>query len=202
MKEYIKGTYKRLIYSSNDYIIGLVKIEETNIDSMKDYINKLVTFTGYFHELTLNDNYVFYGKETIHPRYGFQYDVLEYEKILPQDKDGIVMFLSSDLFKGIGVKLATKIVETLGTKTLDRILEEPECLNLVPTLTEKKAKLIIETLNKYEESHQTIVYLTEIGFSLKDALAIYNKLKGARKMELTIYADVLFGFNYFMNFLQ
>ena len=51
-------------------------------------------------------------------------------------------------------------------------------------------KIIIETLNKYEESHKTIVYLTELGFSLKDSLAIYNKFKSDTiyKIEQNIYS--------------
>jgi len=121
MKEYIKGTYKRAIYTSKDYIIGLIKITETDDDEMKDYIGETITFTGYFHELTIGDNYTFKGDKVIHPRYGFQYDVKEYEKILPQDKDGIVMFLSSDLFKGIGEKQAQKIVDVLGDDALNKI---------------------------------------------------------------------------------
>ena len=120
MKTYIKGTYKRSIFSSDKgYVIGLFKLLETDNEEFKDYINKTITFTGYFHELTENDNYLFYGEDIIHPKYGLQFNVNEYERIKPEDKDGIVAFLSSDLFKGIGEKLATTIVEYLGDDTLD-----------------------------------------------------------------------------------
>ena len=44
-------------------------------------------------------------------------------------------------------------------------------------MTSKKAHTIYETLMKYEESHQIIVYLTELGFNMKDALDIYNNYK-------------------------
>lgn len=188
---YIKGTYKRSIYESGQgYIIGIFKIEETNDASVEDYVNKTITFTGNFAELNEDDIYIFYGESVEHKKYGFQYNVKKYERIKPEDKDSIILFLSSDLFKGIGKKLATKIVETLGNNTLDRILEEPECLNLVPTLTLKKANIIIDTLNRYEESHKTIVYLTELGFTLKDSLVIYNKFKSdtISKIEHNIYS--------------
>ena len=184
MKEYIKGTYKRAIYTSNDFIIGLIKIIETNDEEMEDYIDKLITFTGHFHELTIGDNYVFYGDKVIHPRYGFQYEVKEYEKILPQDKDGIVMFLSSDLFKGIGEKQAKKIVDVLGDDALNKILQDKNCLYLVPKLTEKKINALYETLNRYTESHETIVFLTELGFTMRDSLAIYNVYKNNTKIKL------------------
>lgn len=178
MKTYIKGTYKKSIYKSEKgYVIGLFKIKETNDKKMEDFINKTITFTGYFHELNENDMYTFYGEEIEHPRYGFQYQVEEYEQILPQDKDGIVLFLSSGLFKGIGEKQAIKIVDTLGEDALNRILEDPNVLNLVPKLTKKKAEEVYNTLLRYGESHETIVHLTEYGFSMKEALSIYNTYK-------------------------
>ena len=191
MSNYIKGIYKRTLYSgTNGFIIGLFKIEETNDKILEDYIGKQITFKGNFADLNIDDKYLFHGETIEHIKYGIEFDVKNYEKVKPEDKDGIIEFLSSDLFKGVGKKLATKIVETLGDNTLDRILEEPECLNLVPTLTLKKANVIIETLNKYEESHKTIVYLTELGFSMRDALAIYNKFKSDTiyKIEHNIYS--------------
>ena len=178
MKTYIKGTYKRSIFSSDKgYVIGLFKLLETDNEEFKDYINKTITFTGYFHELTENDNYLFYGEDIIHPKYGLQFNVNEYERIKPEDKDGIVAFLSSDLFKGIGEKLATTIVEYLGDDTLNKILEDVNNLYLIPKISKKKADIIYNTLQKYEESHNTIVYLTEIGFSMHDALLVYNLYK-------------------------
>lgn len=190
MKTYIKGNYRRSIYQSEKgYIIGLFKVRDTTDENMKDYINKTITFTGYFHELNEDDTYLFYGEATEHPKYGFQYQVEEYERVKPEDKDGMIEFLSSSLFPGIGEKLATKIVEHLGKNTLEIILNHPEQLNLVPGLTKKKSAQIVETLNKYEESHKTIVYLTELGFNMKDALNIYNcyKSETVQNIEHNIY---------------
>lgn len=172
---YIKGIYKKDIFKSEKgYIIGLLKLEETDNDVMKDCIGKLITFTGYFHELEEGDSYIFQGNDKEHPRYGLQFDVTSYEKLKPNDKDGIIAFLSSDLFPGIGKKLATAIVDTLGDNALDHILEDDSCLQLVPKMTSKKADIIYQTLLKYDESHRMIVYLTDLGFSMRDALAIYN----------------------------
>ncbi len=172
------GTFKQTIFQSdNGYIIGLFKIKDTDIDAMKSYINKMITITGYFHELNQNENYYFKGEETIHPKYGFQFSVKEYERVKPEDKDGIVAFLSSSLFNGIGEKMAQRIVDVLGDKALDKILDDRNCLTLVPKLSTKKANIIYTTLVKYEQSHKIIVYLTELGFIMRDALLIYNKYK-------------------------
>ena len=174
---YIKGSYRASIYSKNGYIIGLFKIKETDDEDLNNYINKTITFTGYFDSLNQDENYILNGELVSHPKYGLQYKVSSYDRIKPSDKDGIIEFLSSDLFKGIGVSLATKIVKTLGENTLNLILEDKANLYNVPKLSEKKIDIIYNTLLKYEESHKTIVYLTELGFSMKDALSIYNKYK-------------------------
>ena len=177
MNTYIKGNYKRSIYSSNGFVIGLFKIKETNDEEMSEYINKTITFTGNFDELNEDDTYIFYGELVEHVKYGIQFQVNQYERVKPSDKDGVIAFLSSDLFNGIGEKIATSIVEVLGENALEKILEEKTNLYLVPKLSKKKIDLIYDTLVKYEESHKTIVYLTELGFNMKDALNIYNFYK-------------------------
>ena len=178
VKTYIKGNFRRSIFSSdNGYVIGLFKVKDTNDEELEDYVNKTITFTGYFHELNLDDLYMFYGEMIEHPKYGMQFQVSEYERLKPEDKDGIIAFLASDLFNGVGEKLAKQIVDTLGDDTLDKILADVDNLLLVPKMTKKKALKIYDTLTKYEESHKTIVYLNELGFNMKDSLLIYNKYK-------------------------
>lgn len=191
MKKYIKGTYKKNIYKSEKgYAIGIFKVKDTNSEELEIYINKTITFTGYFADLKIDDNYIFYGELTEHPKYGTQYIVSEYERLKPNDKEGIVDFLCSDLFKGIGEKLARNIVTILGEDCLDMILEDKSCLSLVPKLTKKKSETIYNTLYTYEESHKTIVYLTELGFTMQDALEIYNTYKQhtMNKIETNIYS--------------
>ena len=178
MKHYIKGNYRKSIFKTDQgYVIGLFKVRETNSENLADFVNKTITFTGYFHELNEDDLYVFYGEDIFHPRYGLQFQVTEYERLTPKDKDGLIEFLSSDLFKGVGEALATNIVNELGENAIEKILENEEVLYDIPKLTIKKAHKIYETLNKYESSHQVIIYLTELGFNMKDSLNIYNTYK-------------------------
>lgn len=175
MKEYIKGQYRKSIYTGeNGFTIGIFKIKETNIEELNIFVDKTITFTGYFADINTDDMYIFYGEAIDHPKYGFQYQVNEYERIKPDDKEGIIAFLCSDIFHGVGEKMATAIVEKLGDNALDEIIKNPSCLELVPKLSYKKAKNIYDTLVKYEESHKIIVYLTDLGFTMKDSLTIYN----------------------------
>ena len=190
MQDYVKGTFRQSIFRNDKgFIIGLLKVHETNIIDMQDYVNKTITFTGYFADLNENEKYIMYGEIAHHPKYGFQFNVTDSERIKPDDKDGIIEFLSSDLFKGIGEKQASSIVDVLGEDALELILKDKTCLYTVPKLSEAKINLIHDTLVKYEESHETIVKLTEMGFSMKDALTIYNKYKSntIRIIENNIY---------------
>ena len=190
MKDFVKGVFRQSIFrSEKGYIIGLLKVSETNIVEMQEYVNKTITFTGYFADLNENEKYIMYGEIANHPKYGFQFNVSDSERIKPDDKDGIVEFLSSDLFKGIGEKMAIRIVETLGEEALDLILKDKTCLYQVPKLSEAKIDIIHDTLVKYEESHETIVKLTELGFTMRDALSIYNTYKSntIRIIENDIY---------------
>lgn len=175
METYIKGTYKRCIFSSNDgYTIGLIKIKETDDQDLLDYVGKQFTFTGLFADLNVDENYTLYGNTVDNPKYGIQYKVNRYEKLMPEDKDGLIIFLSSDIFPKVGEKTAEKIVDTLGNDCLSMISNDYECLLKVPKMTEQKAIDIQRNLNKYNESYETVVYLTNFGFNMKDALKIYN----------------------------
>ncbi len=182
MKLNIKGNFRRYIYKSDDnYIIGLFKVREVSNNSLDEYLNKTITFTGYFHELNEDDTYLFYGEFINHPRYGIQFKVSEYERVKPEDKDTLIAFLASGLFKGIGEKTAIKIVEVLGNDCLEIILNDYHKLLTVPGITEKIAVKIYNSLLAYEESHTIMVYLFELGFNAKDALLIYNYYKDNTK---------------------
>ena len=169
---FIKGNFHKYIFRSDKgYVIGLVKVNESDISSL---IGTTTTITGYFHELNENDLYVFNGSLVEHERYGEQFNVDSYDIILPSDKDKIIEFLSSNLFPGIGDKKASKIVDVLGCDALKMILDDPNCLLKVPTVTLKQKDTIYSNLVKYQYSFEVIVSLTKKGFNTKDALTIYN----------------------------
>ena len=175
---YIKGTFRKIIFEgNNNYVIGLFRIKETDIEDLYEFVNRAITITGYFHELTIDEKYIMNGEVVINKRYGMQFNVDNYERLIPEGKDAIIEFLSSGLFKGIGEKTAEDIVNTLGDDTLKLIEESPSNLLMVPSINEKKANNIHETLLKYNESYNIIVYLNSVGFNTKDSMSIYNTYK-------------------------
>lgn len=174
---FIKGNFKKYIFRSDKgYSVGLFKIKDASLE-YEHFKNKTVTFTGYFADLNESDIYIFNGDFTLHERYGEQFSVTSYEITLPNEKDNVIDFLSSNLFPGIGEGMATSIVKVLGDDALDKILNDNTCLSLVPRLSKKKQDIIIENLNKYENSYKTIVELNKCGFKAKDSILINNKYK-------------------------
>lgn len=174
-EDYIKGQYKRNIFQSESgYVVGLFRIKEVSSDSLQEYLNTTITFTGYFHELNDIDTYIFYGHFIEHEKYGKQFQVESYERCKPEEKDSIVEFLTSGLFKGIGEAKAKKIVSILGKNTLDTILNNPNNLLLIPGITEKNKNELYSKLKEYESSYDTIIKLNNLGFTSKESMLIYN----------------------------
>ena len=173
---YIKGKFRNVIFESeNGYKIGLFRIKETNDEELRDYINKTITFTGYFGQLNDNDTYIFYGKLNNHPKYGIQYIVNNYEKAKIEGKDAVIEFLSSSIIKGCGEKTAIKIVETLGENAIELIKENPQNLILVSGIKSDKAMKIYDSIMKYASTDELIIYLKGLGFSMKDSLKLIEK---------------------------
>ena len=172
---YIKGKFKQSIFKSDTgYNVGLFKISETDDPEMENFIKKTITFTGYFDTLNNDDTYILYGSLVYHDRYGYQYSVSSYEKVLPTGKDAIIEFLTSSLIKGCGEKTAIKIVEILGDNAIEKIKDNINNLDLIPKLSETRKKSIYNSILKYYESNETIIKLKEYGFSIKDSLKLIN----------------------------
>ena len=177
MESFIKGNYRKSLFQGdNGYIVGLFKIKEAD-DMNQELIGETVPFTGYFHELNDNDTYILYGKFVIHPKYGEQFLVESYERCMPEEKDAIVEFLASGLFKGIGEGKAKKIVDVLGKDTLNIILENPDNLLLIPGITKKNIDTLHVTLEEYQASYKIVLVLNDLGFVTRDSMVIYNKYK-------------------------
>ena len=65
------------------------------------------------------------GRWASHPQFGRQFQVEAYDTMLPATIQGIRRYLGSGLIKGIGPKMAERIVEHFGQSTLQVIEQEP-----------------------------------------------------------------------------
>ena len=172
MKKYILGNIRKIIYESNNgpYKVGIFKVRETNDDEMNEYVNKVIGFTGDFAEVNPDVDYILYGRLVDHPKYGTQFDVLNYEIKAPSDLDSLVLYLSSGMFKGIGLKTAKRIVERFGTDTIKTIKENPENIATVSGMTITKARRMHDKILENEYNQDLILKLNGYGFSVREAI--------------------------------
>lgn len=172
MKKYVLGNIRKIIYESNNgpYKVGVFKVRETNDEEMKEYVNKVIGFTGSFAEVNPDVDYILYGRLVDHPKYGSQYEVVNYEIKAPNDLDSLVLYLSSGMFKGIGVKTAKRIVERFGSDTVKTIKENYQDVATVSGMTITKAKRMHDKIVENEYNQDLILKLNGFGFSVREAI--------------------------------
>ncbi|MEW6073534.1 MAG: ATP-dependent RecD-like DNA helicase [Planctomycetota bacterium] len=68
------------------------------------------------------------GRWTVHPTHGRQFQFDHLAVLPPLDEAGLVRYLSSRTFRGIGPTLAARIVERLGPQALGKIRADPSVL--------------------------------------------------------------------------
>jgi exodeoxyribonuclease V alpha subunit len=115
------------------------------------------------------------GRWGSHAQYGRQFHVENYTTVLPATIQGIQRYLGSGLIKGIGPKLAERIVEHFGTDTLEIIETAPERLIEVPTLGPKRTKLIATAWVEQKAIKEVMVFLQAVGVTTSIAVRIYKK---------------------------
>lgn len=174
-KTYIKGTAIVTVFHNEEnlYNVTRIRIKETNV-SMDD---KEAIVTGYFPRLNEDELYTFIGNFKEHPKFGLQFQVEQFKKELPQSKQGVIQYLSSDLFNGIGKKTAENIVEALGERAIYRMLQDPTVLKKVPRLSADKAEKLIAQLREHQGLEEVMVKLTDLGFGPQLSMKIFQAYK-------------------------
>lgn len=174
-EKYIKGRHIMTIFhnAENLYSVIRIRIDETNVD----YKEKEVVIVGHFPQIHEEETYVFYGDFKNHPRFGKQFNATRFKKELPQTKQGVISYLSGELFKGIGKKTAENIVNTLGNNAISKILENPSSLDSVPRLRADTAKNLYDTLVEHEGLENIMIALNDYGFGPQLSMKIYQVYK-------------------------
>ncbi|MEH7223142.1 ATP-dependent RecD-like DNA helicase [Bacillus sp. JJ1566] len=174
-RKFMKGTHLVTIFHNeqNLYSVVRIRLQETN----EDYNEKEAVVTGYFPRIHENETYIFFGRLKEHPRFGIQFHVEQFQKEIPHTKQGIIQYLSSDLFKGIGKKTAEKIVETLGEGAISKIIANPSVLQEVDKLSADKAKEIYDSLQQHQGLEQIMIGLSQYGFGPQLSMKIYQIYK-------------------------
>ncbi len=133
----LQGTVEHIIYTNeeNGYTVFDFGMEDNN---------ELITAQGITPYVGEGDSLILWGNWVHSPKYGRQFKVAQYERHMPADTAAILRYLSSRTIKGVGPKLAARIVEAFGEDTLDVMENHPEWLADVPGISRTKAKEISE----------------------------------------------------------
>lgn len=156
--------------AENLFSIVKVKIQETNTD----YQEKEVIVAGYFPKVVEDALYRFTGRMTTHPKYGTQFKAETFEKEIPATEAGVISYLSSDLFPGIGQRTAKIIVDQLGADAIKVIIQDPSSLDGIPRLNEEKKETLRLVLQQNLGMDRIMIKLGEWGFGAQLAIKIYQ----------------------------
>lgn len=169
--KYLIGTVNAVYFEASDsfYKVLQVLIKETNFD----WDDQRITVTGSFANIQTDSLYRFEGNVVEHQRYGKQFQAESYQLELPSTKDGVIAYLSSDEFVGIGKKTAEKIVKKLGVDAIDVLNNDMDKLEELG-LSEKQKDSIKKVLKENYGIDKIIIELNSLGFTSTMAGRIYN----------------------------
>ena len=144
-----------------------------------DCSDKGYVAVGSFLSINIGENLKLVGNFKHNGKYGMQFQVDSYESIAPKTRNGIIRYLSSGLIKGVGPATAEAIVKKFKENTLEVIEFNPEKLVEVRGISQKKAKLISESLVEVKDMQNAMVFLQGYNITTTIALKIYEIYKNS-----------------------
>ena len=142
----------------------------------------LVTVTGTMPYVGEGDSVMVYGKWVHNPKYGRQFRAESCERQQPADAASMLRYLASGAIKGIGPKLAQRIVDQFGDDTFDVIENHPEWLASITGITSKRAREIGADFAEKAGIRSAMMFFRDY-FGAAMTVRIYKRY-GGRAVEL------------------
>ncbi len=163
----ISGNIENVVYrnENNDYTVMEISTED----------GELITAVGIIPMAFEGERVVLRGAYTYHKEFGRQFAFESFEKMLPEEVDDILRYLSSRTVKGVGPVTALKIVNRFGTETFDVMENHPEWLSDIPGITPKKARTISESFRKQTGMRGVMMFCKNY-MGVGEATKVYKKL--------------------------
>jgi len=163
----LEGSVERVIYTNeeNGYTI-------CDLASSED--GEIITVVGIMPMLGAGDHLCVYGQWTHNPKYGRQFSVSEYERVMPADTASILRYLASRAIKGIGPKTAQKIVEEFGEDSFDVIENHPEWLASIKGISMKVALAASKSFREQAGIRSAMMFFRDY-FGATTTVKIYKK---------------------------
>ncbi len=163
----ISGVIDNIIYrnESNGYTV-------LSIDTGEE----LVSAVGIMPGVGVGDEIKATGVFKTHPNYGEQLSVTYFERRQPTTSAAILKYLSSRAIKGVGARMAARIVQEFGDNTLDVIENSPELLTKVKGINIEKATAMSEELKKTFGFRELLLYLEKYNITPEESVRIWKHL--------------------------
>ncbi|MFO7951286.1 MAG: ATP-dependent RecD-like DNA helicase [Bacillota bacterium] len=167
MLERIEGTLEKIRFYSEDsaYLVGSLRCRD----------GKSLTIVGHFPPMQEGESLLINGEWQTHPRYGKQFSVEQWERLLPATEKGLKKYLASGLIKGIGPVTAERIVDHFGLDTLEVMEDQPGRLQEVEGIGARKAAEILKSYRQYKDVQNVLVFLQGYGVSVSQAMRLYRR---------------------------
>lgn len=165
MAEYLNGIVEAIVFKSEDtgYVVSKINLE-------KEIINAV----GIVPFMKEGQNVKLKGEWVIHKQFGKQFNIGEYEEILPNSIKGIERYLSTGVVKGIGPITAKKLVERFKEKTLEVLDNDIDKIKGVEGIGQKKFEIIKESYNEQKELKDIILYFQGHGMTTNQCIKVYK----------------------------
>ncbi|HEY1390412.1 MAG TPA: ATP-dependent RecD-like DNA helicase [Ktedonobacterales bacterium] len=164
----LEAVLERITYANEEtgYTVARVSVRGSGAE--------LLTIVGNLLGAQPGESLRLQGRWKSHPQYGRQFEVASYMTVLPATLQGIRRYLGSGLIKGIGPKMAERIVAHFEMDTLRVIEEEHERLIEVPGLGPKRTAKISAAWEEQKAIKEVMVFLQGVGVSTSLAVRIYK----------------------------
>ena len=162
----ITGHVTNIIYQNptNGYTVLILENE-----------NGELTVTGSSPGVQVGDKLKVTGFYEEHVSYGLQLKMRSFERAELEGLSDIEIYLSSGAIKGVGEKLAAKIIAKFGEDTLRIMEEEPERLKEISGISLRKAQDIGVQVYEKRNVRRIMTFLAGLGVTGKLAVKIYEK---------------------------
>ena len=178
--EILQGTVERVTYADPGTLYCVLRIAPEKgyerLAGASPFLASLATAVGRSEDPGEGARVRLSGRWTEHKTHGRQFEFDLLELLAPADRAGLVKYLASDRFAGIGPKLAERIVDALGENALDEVLEHPEKLAGVKGLRPAVREGLIAAVMAELGSHRTQVFLRGLGLGPWQANAVVRAL--------------------------
>jgi exodeoxyribonuclease V alpha subunit len=172
----LEGTLERVVFANEENAWSVVRLQ---VPGQRD----LVTAVGNLLSVQPGESLRLTGGWVLDPKHGRQFQVASYETVIPATLSGIEKYLGSGLIRGLGKKMAARIVEAFGIETLDIIESQPERLTEVEGIGPKRSQEIRRAWVDQREIKEVMVFLQSYGVSTQFAIKIF-KVYGAAARQI------------------